>query len=319
VRLQQPEARHRPLTPSAALFALFLTGLWSGLGIAIKIGLEDAPPLRLGWLRFVLGAATVLVWALWTRADLVPKRGEGLALLAVGVMFCLELAAMNIGLEKTTASHAAVILSTFSVWMAIFAHFQVVGDRLTTRKLLAALVSYSGIVVIFVQGLAISTDLLFGDLLILVSALVLAEHQVYSARVAGRIHIARLLLARFALGTAVFAVASALLEPAAWSWTPRLAASLLYQGVVIAGFGYVGNLWLLKHYLPSQIGVLSLVGPVASILLAWGLLGETPSPLIWGGTVLVTAGAFLIQRHNSATAGRPGGPPSGPPASRSLR
>ena len=131
------EARHRPLTASAALFALFLTGLWSGLGIAIKFGLEDAPPLRLGWLRFVLGALTVLVWALWIRADLVPKRGEALALLAVGVMFCLELATMNIGLEKTTASHAAVVLSTYSVWMAVFAHFQVPGDRLTRRKLLA--------------------------------------------------------------------------------------------------------------------------------------------------------------------------------------
>jgi drug/metabolite transporter (DMT)-like permease len=130
------EAQHRPLTTSAALFALFLTGLWSGLGIAIKFGLEDAPPLRLGWLRFVLGALTVLVWALWIRADLVPKRGEALALLAVGVMFCLELATMNIGLEKTTASHAAVVLSTYSVWMAVFAHFQVPGDRLRRRKLL---------------------------------------------------------------------------------------------------------------------------------------------------------------------------------------
>jgi drug/metabolite transporter (DMT)-like permease len=66
--------------------------------------------------------------------------------------------------------------------------------------------------------------------------------------------------------------------------------------VVIAGFGFIGNLWLLKNYLPSQIAVLSLIGPVASILLAWALLGETPSPLIWAGTVLVTSGAFLIQR-----------------------
>jgi drug/metabolite transporter (DMT)-like permease len=289
------DVRHRPLTTSSALFTLFLTGLWSGLGIAVKFGLEDAPPLRLGWLRFVLGALTVLGWALWTRAELVPKRGEAFPLLAVGVMFCLELATMNIGLAKTTASHAAVVLSTYSVWMAVFAHFQIPGDPLTRRKLLAAVVSYSGVVIIFVQGLAISTDLLLGDLLMLASALVLAEDQVYGARVAGHVDIARLVLARFALGIAVFAPASALLEHAAWSWTPRLGASLFYQGVVIAGFGFIANQWLLKHYLPSQIAVLSLVGPVASILLAWALLGEAPSPLIWAGTVLVTAGAFLIQ------------------------
>jgi drug/metabolite transporter (DMT)-like permease len=252
------EARHRPLTPASALFTLLLTGLWSGLGIAIKFGLEDAPALRLGWLRFVLGALTVLVWALWTRADLVPKRGETFALLAVGVMLCLELATMNIGLEKTTASHAAV-------WMAVFAHFQ----------------------------------MLLGDLLMLASALVLAEDQVYSARAAGQIDIARLVLARFALGLAVFVPVSALLEHDAWIRTPRLGVSLFYQGVVIAGFGFIGNQWLLKHYLPSQIGVLALIGPIASILLAWALLGETPSPLIWVGAALVTAGAFLIQRQRA--------------------
>jgi drug/metabolite transporter (DMT)-like permease len=287
--------RHRPLTLPSALFTLLLTGLWSGLGVAIKFGLEDAPALRLGWLRFVLGAVTVLLWALWTRADLVPKRGETFALLAVGVMFCLELATMNIGLEKTTASHAAVVLASYSVWMAVFAHFQIPGDRLTRRKLLAVLVSYSGIVVIFVQGFTISTDLLVGDLLMLASALVLAEDQVYSARVAGHIDIARLVLARFALGLAVFVPASALLEHDAWSWTPRLGASLFYQGVVIAGFGFIGNQWLLKHYLPSQIAVLALIGPVASILLAWALLGETPVPMIWLGTGLVTVGASLIR------------------------
>lgn len=287
--------RHRPLTLPTALFTLLLTGLWSGLGIAIKFGLEDAPALRLGWLRFVLGAVTVLLWALWTRADLVPKRGEAFALVAVGVMFCLELATMNIGLERTTASHAAVVLATYSVWMAVLAHFQIPGDRLTRRKLLAALISYSGIVVIFVQGFSISADLLVGDLLMLVSALVLAEDQVYSALAAGRVGIARLLLARFALGLAVFVPASALLEHDAWSWTPRLGASLFYQGVVIAGFGFIGNQWLLKHYLPSQIAVLALAGPVLSILLAWALLGETPTPLIWLGTGLVTVGASLIR------------------------
>jgi drug/metabolite transporter (DMT)-like permease len=303
--------RHRPLTLPSALFTLLLTGLWSGLGVAIKFGLEDAPALRLGWLRFVLGAVTVLLWALWTRADLVPKRGETFALLAVGVMFCLELATMNIGLEKTTASHAAVVLASYSVWMAVFAHFQIPGDRLTRRKLLAVLVSYSGIVVIFVQGFTISTDLLVGDLLMLASALVLAEDQVYSARVAGHIDIARLVLVRFALGLAVFVPASALLEHAAWSWTPRLGASLFYQGVVIAGFGFIGNQWLLKHYLPSQIAVLALIGPVASILLAWALLGETPAPMIWLGTGLVTVGAFLIRPSTATNRLRELGSPEG--------
>jgi drug/metabolite transporter (DMT)-like permease len=130
----------------------------------------------------------------------------------------------------------------------------------------------------------------------LVSALILAEHQVYSARAAASVHITKLILGRFAFGTVVFVVLSVLVERDPWSWTPLLGLSVSYQGVVIAGFGFIGNLWLLKRFFPSQVAVLSLLGPTASILLAWGLLDERPTSLLWAGTALVTAGALLVQR-----------------------
>ena len=288
--------QHRPLTAPAAAFNFLLTGLWSGLGIAIKYGLEDAPPLRLGWFRFVTGAAVVLIWAIWTEADLAVKRSEWLVLTVIGTMFCFELGFMNIGLTKTTASHAAVLLSTFSIWVAVFSHFQIPGDRLTPRKLTGAAVAYLGIVVIFIQGFSLSSDLLIGDLFILASALVLSEHQVFSARAARDIHIAKLILARFAMGTAVFVALSFAVEHEPWLWTGRLGLSIFYQGIVIAGFGFIANLWLLKRYFPSQIAVISLAGPVCSILLAWALLDEQPAPLLWAGTVLITMGALLVQR-----------------------
>jgi hypothetical protein len=53
---------------------------------------------------------------------------------------------------------------------------------------------------------------------------------------------------------------------------------------------------LQTNYLPSQIAVLSLIGPVAFIVLAWALLGDTPSPLIWAGTVLVTVATLRERR-----------------------
>ena len=287
--------QHSPLSTGAVAFALGLTAAWSGLGIAIKFGLEDAPPLRLGWFRFVTGAITVLIWALWTKADLAIKRSEVVTLLIVGGMFCAELWTMNVGLDKTTASHGSVLISTFPIWVALFAHFQIPGDRLDRKKLAGVFIAYSGIVVIFVQSLSLSADLLLGDALILASAFILAEHQVFSARAAANIHIAKLILARFALGTAVFVVMSSILEPEPWIWTGRLGLSIFYQGVVIAGFGFIANLWLLKRYFPSQVAVISLSGPVFGILLAWAFLDEEPAALLWAGTALVMTGAVVVQ------------------------
>jgi drug/metabolite transporter (DMT)-like permease len=60
-------AHLRSLDARGILLALWLAALWGGHPVAVKIGLEDAPPLYLAGLRFVLGGLTVLAWAWWTR------------------------------------------------------------------------------------------------------------------------------------------------------------------------------------------------------------------------------------------------------------
>jgi len=51
----------RDLDLSAALLALLLSLFWGGNPVAIKLGLEDAPPLRLAWMRFVVGGVVIVL------------------------------------------------------------------------------------------------------------------------------------------------------------------------------------------------------------------------------------------------------------------
>ncbi|GIT58116.1 MAG: hypothetical protein Ct9H300mP19_00640 [Dehalococcoidia bacterium] len=44
----------QPLSVRAGVLALVLSTMWAGNPVANKAGLQDAGPLRLGWLRFVL-------------------------------------------------------------------------------------------------------------------------------------------------------------------------------------------------------------------------------------------------------------------------
>ena len=113
----------RPLTLRAGLFALLLSALWGGNPVAIKAGLEDAPPLRLGWLRIVIGGIVVLAWALVTRRSLHVARHERKPLFYLGCLFAVQLAFMNIGQDFTTAGHAVVIITTFPLWTSVLAHF----------------------------------------------------------------------------------------------------------------------------------------------------------------------------------------------------
>jgi drug/metabolite transporter (DMT)-like permease len=282
-----------------------LSILWSGNSIAIKAGLEDAPPLRLGWYRFVAGGIVVMIWAIVVKADLRVKRNEWVPLTVLGIIFSIQLAFMNIGLNLTTAGNGGVLTITFPIWVAVLAHFQIAGDRLTKRKLIGVLIAYGGIAALLAQSFQFDPARLIGDAFMLASAFLLAERQVYNAKASQNIHPAKLLLAQAIVGTVTFVAASAIFESDPYVWTTRLGLAMFYQGIVIAGFGFIGNLWLIQRYFPSQVSVISLTQPVFAIVAAWLILDEPLTPMLWVGALFVMVGAGLVQRWPKPAGKRP--------------
>ena len=290
----------RPLTLRAGLFALLLSALWGGNPVAIKAGLADAPPLRLGWLRFVIGGIVVLAWALVTRRSLKVARHEWKPLLFLGCLFAVQIAFMNIGQDFTSAGHAVVTTTTSPLWTSVIAHFYVPGDRLSRGRFLGAMVAYSGIVVLFARGIGNPGEFLLGDFLMLVSAILLGTRQVYISNFSQGIEPQKLLLSQSVVGTVTFVLASFFLEPDPYNWTGRLIVALLYQGAVIAGFGFIGSVWLLQRYLPSRVTVIWIIQPAFGVLLGWWILGEAVGPELYAGAALVIVGSYMAQRLGSA-------------------
>jgi drug/metabolite transporter (DMT)-like permease len=249
---------------------------WGGNTVALKLGLLDAPPLRLAWLRLLLGGAVIALWA-WRTGRLAGfsvARDEWRPLAVLGVIFTAQIGLMNVGTALTSAAHGSVVLNLYAVHTVVLAHFLIPGDRLTARRLAGVLVAYGGIVVLFAGETAGAGASLLGDALVFVSALLLAERQIYLARAVQRLDPVKLLLAQATVGTVAFVALSALLEPAATRWTPRLAASMAYQGALVAGFCFVINLWLLRRYRPSALAALFLTQPIFGVLVASLVAGD---------------------------------------------
>ena len=282
----------QPLTASATTFALVLNALWGGNAVAIKAGLRDAPPLRLAALRFVAGGVVTVAWAISTRQSLWPTRREWRPLAWLAVLFVTQIAFMNIGQDHTTAAHAVVVNTTYPLWTGVFAHFFVPGDRLSVGRAAGTVIAYGGVVVLFAQSLT-GGGTLTGDALMLCSASMLGARQVYTSLAAQGVGLPKLLLTQTVCGIAAFAIAGLLIERDTWLVTDRLVLSILYQGVVIAGFGFIGNMWLIKHFLPSAVTALSLTTPVWGVILSHFVLGEALAPTLFVGLALVIAGSAL--------------------------
>lgn len=297
----------RPLSVKAGALALTLSTMWAGNPVANKAGLEDAGPLRLGYLRFILGAIVVLVYAIATRQSFKVLRHEWVPLGMLGVLFTVQLAFMNVGQDYTTAGHAVVVTTTFPLWTGVFAHFFVPGDRMSRSRTFGTLVAYGGVVAVFYKGFAdSSSDFLIGDLLLLVSAMLLGARQVYLSQLGQGIAQHKLLMAQSVFGIVTFVIASLIFEAdEAFTVTTRLVVALFYTGVLIAGLGFIGQTWLLKRYLPSRVTVISLSQPIFGVLFSWWILGESVGGELYVGAVLVVVGSALAQRQSKPKTTQP--------------
>jgi drug/metabolite transporter (DMT)-like permease len=285
--------------PAIAISVLIHT-LWGGNPVAVKYSLLAFPPLWTAFFRFLIAILCVGIWAKLRGVSIVPSRHEWPALLLIGALFTVQIAAMNIGFDHTTGSMGAVLIATNPLFAALFAHFLIAGDRLSVVKGVGLLVAFFGTALVLTRGggdVALTTGA-WGNVILLFSACLLGGRLILSARVLQRMDEARVVLWQMILSLPLFALGGSLFETIRWeaiAWEPL--AGLVYQGVIVAGIGFSVSFYLMKRYAPSVIVSFNFVSPIAGVLLSAWLLGDVITVHLWVGMLLVAVGLFLIARR----------------------
>jgi len=280
--------------------AFILSILWSGNPISIKVGLEDAPPLRLGWMRFVLGGIVAILWSLYNKEAVKFKKSDVIPLIGTGLLFSVQLGFMNIGQNYTSGGHGVIMITTFPLWASIFSHLFIPKDKLTRFKIFGMIIAYIGVIILFWESISNSTNnYLIGDLLMLTSAMLLGARQIYISQISQGLNQAeiKILYTQALVGTFTFFIFSQLFESSNFSISYNLVIALFYQGVIIAGFGFIGQTWLMKKYLPSRILIINISQPVFGVILAWVVLGEIPGFELVFATIFVLSGSYLAFKN----------------------
>ncbi len=283
-------------TRSIAL-VLVLMLLWAGNSVIVKIVVRDIPPLWAATLRFAMGLA--IAWWLGRRGGVqlrVTPR-ECCSLAVYGLMATLQIFLFNAGASHTTGGRVTLFIFSYPLIVPFLAHWFLHGDPLRWRTVAGAVLACGGLVVALREGLAAETSTLRGDLMQLGSALVLAVMVVYNKRLTRNFLPLRILFWQFAVMLGAFTVSALLLErflvtdvrPDAWGW-------LIYQGVVVSGFCFLGWQHLLRRHKSTQVSVFFFVTPIFGALLGWLLLGETPTSGLVMGATFVAFGIYLANR-----------------------
>lgn len=280
--------------------------LWGGNTVSVKIGLAGIPPLALAGVRFLLGGVTVLVWAVAQKLGLGVEPGKRLPMALLAAIFFVQIGCLNMGISLTLASRSALFLATYPFWTALLAHFFVPGERLESRTAAGLLLAFSGLILLFGEGLVARIGSPLGDAFALASGLLLGVRMVYTKRLTANMHPVQLLLWQSALSVPAFFAASLVVErPGVPVINPVIVAAIAYQGIVVAGFCFIIQVVLIHRYSPSVVTAFGFATPVFGVLLSALVLGEPITPALVASLVLVAAGITIVNRAPRRAAGAP--------------
>jgi drug/metabolite transporter (DMT)-like permease len=302
--MQSQKQKHYRLTGS--IMVLVSAIAFSSKAIIVKLAYAypvDAATLialRMAFsVPFFIGLA---IWC-WLSAPL-PKfnRNDIGVLVAVAVLGGYGSMWLNFeGLIYVSAGLERVILFLYPTIVVVLSAL-LFKHRITKRELFALAASYMGVILVVWHDVTVpasnaaSAHTLLGAGLVLASAIVYAVYLVYSGKLIPRLGSTLFTAYTMLIATVASAIhfattaniQAALHLPSRVYWLSLLmaiVATVLPAILMNAGIQRLGS---------SKAALISSVGPVATILLAYMVLGEKVSGLQLAGTALVLTGVLAI-------------------------
>lgn len=288
---------------SAALATVGAGLLWGSSFSVIKIGLRSIDPYWFVLLRFAIASALALVYlsAVGRLRDVGRLLRHPLVIWlgvanAVGFIFQFK------GQTLTTAGHAALIINSCTIYVAIASRF-VFRERFGSLKVLGVALGMLGVYLVTSGGgLSMrSGSVLTGDLLMLVAALTWTAFIILDKKIVDLLAVdVRSLTCAMVVVTAVAALPAALIfargsfpRPGPEWWT------VPYTAVFCTILPFYLWTWGLRHISATTSSLIMLSEVVFALVLAALILGERLTAGGMVGGVLIVAAILLASRESA--------------------
>ena len=205
-------------------------------------------------------------------------------------------------------SHGSLFINTFLFWVGPIEHFVTRTDRLTWRKALGLLIAgVASFGVLATDAPAESARnvaprdevTLYGDLILLVSGLMLGIKIVYTKHAVRTVEPGKLIFWHDVFGTALFLAYSLALETTrAGDFTTPGRGGSAYQGILVGGLCFAIQALQLKHHSASQIAVFSASTPVVRNPVRLAVAGRSAELVAGRGDPGVAWGILLVTRQS---------------------
>ncbi len=272
--------------------------IWGVNFSVVKYGTTLIDPLAYNGVRVMLAGVLLFAIAVGSRIPFPPAR-EVAVLLALGVLgngvyqwFFIE------GVARTRASDAGLVIAASPAFIAVVGRMLGV-ERVSGRGVAGILMSVGGIALVILgttNGTAGDASIR-GDVLVLFGSLCWAFYTVllkpYTEHLSG-LHVSAFTM----LGGAIplFFVALPAISATHWAQLPVKGwSAIFYSGLLALVVAYLFWYRGVRVIGPTRTAMYSNLQPVVAVLMAWWMLGETPTWWQGVGTGCIVGGLLLTR------------------------
>ena len=312
IPVSKPDHRNYLIGMSMVVLAAFG---FSAKAILVKIGYQWQPgldPIVLMALRMGFSLPLFLLVARWNNGRgpaIGPRRRDWLSLLVLGLLGYYLASLLDFsGLQYISAGLERLILFVYPTLVVLLSAL-FLGRAIGRRELIALVLSYAGIAIVYGQQLGTGPPggagvTAWGALLVFASALSFALFIMGSGEL-----IRRFGSVRFTTGSMSVAAIAVLLHygvsyantPAGIGYALGLPGRIYALALLMAVASTVLPAFLMSagiHRIGAgRAAIVGGGGPVMTLVLAWIVLGEVMTPLQLFGTGLVLAGVWSVGRR----------------------
>ncbi len=280
---------------TAVLFASFLCTLFGANVVAIKVSLNGLGPFTAAGIRFAVAALALTLWARATGRPLGFRRSHAHRLLALCVLFFVQLSLFYIGISKTNATHCAILMNMQPFFVMFLAHFFVSGDRITSKKVLGLLLGFSGVALVFLEETGVDANFLAGDAIVLSATFMWGFNGVYTKNILPAFAPFHLVLYPMLFSSVFMLIAGSFWDASmVFRLDVPILLSMVYQSLVTAAFGFAAWNTMLKKYGAVAMHSFIFIMPIAGVALGGLILDEPVTPKLIAALALIVLGILVI-------------------------
>lgn len=276
--------------------------IWALNFSVVKVALTQIDPMSFNALRYLLSALLLIGYTKWQGFSIAVKKEHVWPLLGIGLLGNLVYQLLFIiGINYTNASHAAVILGSIPVWVALFSHW-FTNEKLSPLKMIGIFAAFLGIVLIIMgdhQPMDSPQNTTLGDVITLLSAISWAGYTILSKKYLNVYH-----ATQYSGFMALVGVIALFLVGLPWLINVdfTLVSVAGYGGIVYSGLLSVGLAYLIWNRAIHKIGTVKTAAyqnlvPVLGLVFGVSILSEQLTVFQYIGACFTITGILLTRRN----------------------